>query len=273
MPMTGLLSKQVIPVYDKPMIYYPLSVLMLAEISEILVISSPEHLPQIKETILRLGNLGVRFEFIVQQSPDGIAQALILGEDFLDGSPSALILGDNIFFGHGFSDILQKADENGSSAQIFVHQVNKPEQYGVIELSSDDKIMGITEKPVMPRSNLAVTGLYFFDKNVVNLSKKLKSSKRKELEIVDLLNKYKKKNKLSAEFLGRGGAWLDAGSIDDFYDTTAFVSAIEKRQGFKIACLEEISLRKKWISKKEINESIKFYGNCEYSKYLRLLIT
>ena len=174
MPMTGLLSKQVIPVYDKPMIYYPLSVLMLAEISEILVISSPEHLPQIKETILRLGNLGVRFEFIVQQSPDGIAQALILGEDFLDGSPSALILGDNIFFGHGFSDILQKADENGSSAQIFVHQVNKPEQYGVIELSRDDKIMGIIEKPMMPRSNLAVTGLYFFDPLAPKLAKQLK---------------------------------------------------------------------------------------------------
>ena len=272
MPMTGLLSKQVIPVYDKPMIYYPLSVLMLAEISEILVISSPEHLPQIKETILRLGNLGVRFDFIVQQSPDGIAQALILGEDFLDGSPSALILGDNIFFGHGFSDILQKADENGSSAQIFVHQVNKPEQYGVIELSSDDKIMGITEKPMIPRSNLAVTGLYFFDPLAPKLARQLKPSIRGELEITDLNLAYLENNNLLFHELGRGIAWFDAGTPASLLDAAMYVSAIETRQQTKIAAPEEIALSNQWITPDQFLSLPNMAWDNEYSKYLRNLL-
>ena len=271
MPMTGLLSKQVIPVYDKPMIYYPLSVLMLAGISEILVISSPEHLPQIKETILRLGNLGVKFEFIIQQSPDGIAQALILGEDFLDRS-SALILGDNIFFGHGFSDILQKADQNSSSAQIFVHQVNKPEQYGVIELNSDGKIMGIAEKPVMPRSNLAVTGLYFFDSEAPKLASQLKPSPRGELEITDLNLLYLESDNLLFHELGRGIAWFDAGTPASLLDAAMYVSAIETRQHTKIAAPEEIALTNQWITPDQFLSLPNMAWDNEYSKYLQNLV-
>ena len=241
MPMTGLLSKQVLPVYDKPMIYYPLSVLMLARISEILVISSPEHLPQLRETVLRLGNLGIEFKFISQPRPEGIAQALILGEDFLDGSPCALILGDNIFFGHGFSETLQNADENRSSAQIFVHQVNKPEQYGVIELNSDGKIIGIVEKPSVPRSNLGVTGLYFFDPSASQLARQLKPSQRGELEITDLNLLYLRNNNLFFHELGRGVAWFDAGTPSSLLDAAMYVSAIETRQQTKIAAPEEIA--------------------------------
>ena len=272
MPMTGLLSKQVLPVYDKPMIYYPLSVLMLARISEILVISSPEHLPQLRETVLRLGNLGIEFKFISQPRPEGIAQALILGEDFLDGSPCALILGDNIFFGHGFSETLQNADENRSSAQIFVHQVNKPEQYGVIELNSDGKIIGIVEKPSVPRSNLAVTGLYFFDPSASQLARQLKPSQRGELEITDLNLLYLKNNNLFFHELGRGVAWFDAGTPSSLLDAAMYVSAIETRQQTKIAAPEEIALTNQWITVDQFLSLPNLAWDNEYSKYLRNLL-
>ena len=271
MPMTGLLSKQVLPVYDKPMIYYPLSVLMLARISEILVVSSPEHLPQLRETILRLGNLGVEFEFVSQPRPEGIAQALVLGEDFLDGSPSALILGDNIFFGHGFVDVLQNADQNGSSAHIFVHQVNKPEQYGVIEINSDGKILGIVEKPEVPRSNLAVTGLYFFDPSASQLARRLKPSPRGELEITDLNLLYLENNNLLFHELGRGVAWFDAGTPSSLLDAAMYVSAIETRQCTKIAAPEEIALKNQWITPNQFFALPNMAWDNEYSKYLRNL--
>ena len=198
-------------------------------------------------------------------------EAFIIGEKFIDNSGVALILGDNFFYAQSLTKTLQEATKLNKGAKVFLHPVKNPKLYGIATIKNR-KIVNLKEKPLATKSNLAVTGLYFFDKNVVKLSKTLKPSKRKELEIIDLLNKYRKKNILSAEFLGRGGAWLDAGSIDDYYDTSSFVSAIEKRQGFKIACLEEIALNKKWINKKVLNESIKFYGNCEYSRYLKGLL-
>ena len=272
-PITKSVNKQLLPLYDKPMIFYPLSILMLAGIKEILIIVNKGQISQFRRVLKNGEHLGIKITYKEQNNPNGLPEAFLVGEKFINNQNVALILGDNFFYAQSLTKTLQNSVKLKSGAKVFLHPVKNPKLYGIATLNKKNKIIKIIEKPLKTKSNLAVTGLYFFDKNVVNLSKKLKPSKRKELEIVDLLNKYKKKNKLSAEFLGRGGAWLDAGSIDDFYDTTAFVSAIEKRQGFKIACLEEISLRKKWISKKEINESIKFYGNCEYSKYLRLLIT
>ena len=272
-PITKSVNKQLLPLYDKPMIFYPLSILMLAGIKEILIIVNKGQISQFRRVLKNGEHLGIKITYKEQNNPNGLPEAFLIGEKFINNQNVALILGDNFFYAQSLTKTLQNSVKLKSGAKVFLHPVKNPKLYGIATLNKKNKIIKIIEKPLKTKSNLAVTGLYFFDKNVVNLSKKLEPSKRKELEIVDLLNKYKKKNKLSAEFLGRGGAWLDAGSIDDFYDTTAFVSAIEKRQGFKIACLEEISLRKKWISKKEINESIKFYGNCEYSKYLRLLIT
>ena len=272
-PITKSVNKQLLPLYDKPMIFYPLSILMLAGIKEILIIVNKGQISQFRRVLKNGEHLGIKIIYKEQNNPNGLPEAFLIGEKFINNQNVALILGDNFFYAQSLTKTLQNSVKLKSGAKVFLHPVKNPKLYGIATLNKKNKIIKIIEKPLKTKSNLAVTGLYFFDKNVVNLSKKLKPSKRKELEIVDLLNKYKKKNKLSAEFLGRGGAWLDAGSIDDFYDTTAFVSAIEKRQGFKIACLEEISLRKKWISKKEINESIKFYGSCEYSKYLRLLIT
>ena len=272
-PITKSVNKQLLPLYDKPMIFYSLSILMLAGIKEILIIVNKGQISQFRRVLKNGEHLGIKITYKEQNNPNGLPEAFLIGEKFINNQNVALILGDNFFYAQSLTKTLQNSVKLKSGAKVFLHPVKNPKLYGIATLNKKNKIIKIIEKPLKTKSNLAVTGLYFFDKNVVNLSKKLKPSKRKELEIVDLLNKYKKKNKLSAEFLGRGGAWLDAGSIDDFYDTTAFVSAIEKRQGFKIACLEEISLRKKWISKKEINESIKFYGNCEYSKYLRLLIT
>ncbi len=272
-PLTKAVNKQLLPIYDKPLIYYPLSILMLAGIKEILIIVNKGQISQFRRVLKNGEHLGIKIQYKEQNNPNGLPEAFLIGEKFINNQNVALILGDNFFYAQSLTKTLQNSVKLKTGAKVFLHPVKNPKLYGIATINEKSKIIKIIEKPLKTKSNLAVTGLYFFDKNVVKLSKNLKPSKRKELEIVDLLNKYRKKNKLSAEFLGRGGAWLDAGSIDDFYDTTAFVSAIEKRQGFKIACLEEISLRKKWIGKKEIYESIKFYGNCEYSKYLRLLIT
>jgi len=271
-PITKSVNKQLLPIYDKPLIYYPLSILMLAGIKNILIIVNKGQTNQFKKILKNGEQLGIKIAYKEQKYPNGLPEAFIIGEKFINNENVALILGDNFFYAQSLTKSLQKATKLKNGAKVFLHPVKNPRLYGIATLKNK-KIINLKEKPSSTKSNLAVTGLYFFDKNVVKLSKRLKPSKRKELEIIDLLNQYRKKNKLTAEFLGRGGAWLDAGSIDDYYDTTSFVSAIEKRQGFKIACLEEIALTKKWITKKDLFESIKFYGNCDYSKYLKNLIS
>ena len=272
-PITKSVNKQLLPIYDKPMIFYPLSILMLAGIKEILIIVNKGQVSQFRKVLKNGEHLGIKIQYKEQSQPNGLPEAFVIGEKFINNQNVALILGDNFFYAQSLTKTLQNSVKLKTGAKVFLHPVKNPKFYGIATLNKKNKVIKLIEKPIKTKSNLAVTGLYFFDKNVVKFSKQLKPSKRKELEIVDLLNKYKKLNRLNAEFLGRGGAWLDAGSIDDYYDTTAFVSAIEKRQGFKIACLEEISFRKKWISKKELEKGIKFYGNCEYSKYLKLLLT
>ena len=271
-PITKSVNKQLLPIYDKPLIYYPLSILMLAGIKEILIIVNRGQISQFKKILKNGENFGIKIQYKEQKTPNGLPEAFILGENFIKNSGVVLILGDNFFYAQSLTKTLQKATKLKNGAKVFLHPVSNPKLYGIATIRNN-KIVNLKEKPSITRSNLAVTGLYFFDNNVVKLSKTLKPSKRKELEIIDLLNKYRKKNKLNAEFLGRGGAWLDAGSIDDYYDTTSFVSAIQKRQGFKIACLEEIALNKKWINKKILNDSIKFYGNCDYSRYLKRLLS
>ena len=271
-PITKSVNKQLLPIYDKPLIYYPLSILMLAGIREILIIVNKGQISQFKKVLKNGNHLGIKIEYKEQKNPNGLPEAFIIGEKFINNSNVALILGDNFFYAQSLTRSLQNATKLNRGAKVFLHPVKNPKLYGIATIKNK-KILNLKEKPGKTKSNLAVTGLYFFDRNVVKFSKSLKPSKRKELEIIDLLNKYRKNNKLSAEFLGRGGAWLDAGSIEDYYDTTSFVSTIEKRQGFKIACLEEIAYRKKWINKKDINESIKFYGNCDYSRYLKKLIS
>ena len=270
-PITKSVNKQLLPIYDKPLIYYPLSILMLAGIREVLIIVNKGQVNQFRKILKNGENFGIKIQYKEQQKPNGLPEAFIIGEKFINNNNVALILGDNFFYAQSLTKTLQKSSKLKNGAKVFLHPVSNPKLYGIATIKNK-KIISLKEKPSLTRSNLAVTGLYFFDKNAVKFSKTLKPSKRNELEIIDLLNKYRKKNKLNAEFLGRGGAWLDAGSIDDYYDTTSFVSAIQKRQGFKIACLEEIALKKKWINKRVILESIKFYGNCDYSRYLKKLI-
>jgi glucose-1-phosphate thymidylyltransferase len=271
-PLTKAVNKQLLPIYDKPLIFYPLSILMLSKIKDILIIVNKGQLSQYKKIIPNGNNLGVKITYAEQSSPRGLPDAFILGEEFIGKDNVALILGDNFFYGQNLSKMLVDSSKLKSGAKIILHKVLKPEIYGVAKVDKFKKIITIKEKPKKFISDLAITGLYFFDNSVVKYSKNLKPSKRGELEITDLLNKYRKKNKLKADYIGRGGAWLDTGSIEDFYKTTSFVSAIENRQGLKVACLEEIALLNNWISKKEIKSSIKFYGNCDYSKYLQKLI-
>ena len=270
-PLTKAVNKQLLPIYDKPLIFYPLSILMLSKIKDILIIVNKGQLNQYKKILPDGKKLGIKITYKEQSSPKGLPDAFILGEKFIGKNNVALILGDNFFYGQYLSKKLLDCVKLKNGAKVLLHRVSKPEKYGVAKVKNN-KIVFIKEKPKKFVSDLAITGLYFFDNKVVNFAKKLKPSKRKELEITDLLNKYKKINKLSADYIGRGSAWLDTGSIDDFYKTTNFVSAIENRQGFKIACLEEIALLNKWIKKKQIKEAIKFYGNCEYSNYLKKLI-
>jgi glucose-1-phosphate thymidylyltransferase len=272
-PLTIAVNKQLLPIYDKPLIFYPLSILMLAKIKDILIIVNKGQLNQYKKLIPNGNNLGIKITYIEQDKPRGLPDAFVLGEKFIGKDNVAMILGDNFFYGQNLSTILHKCVKLKTGAKIILHSVQKPELFGVAKINlKNKKIIKIVEKPKKFFSNHAITGLYFFDKNVVDYAKKLKPSKRGELEIVDLINKYKKKNKLSAEFIGRGGAWLDTGSISDYYKTSAFVQAVENRQGLKIACLEEISLLNGWIKDKEVINQIKFYGNCEYSNYLKKLI-
>ena len=271
-PLTKAVNKQLLPIYDKPLIYYPLSVLMLSGIRDILIIVNKGQLNQFKKILPNGNNLGIKINYAEQKYPKGLPDAFILGKKFIGKNNVALILGDNFFYGQSLTKKLKKCVKLNTGATVILHPVSNPSSYGVASINKKNKITRIIEKPRKFFSNFAVTGLYFFDNNVINYSESLKPSKRKEIEIVDLLNKYKKKNKLSAEFLGRGGAWLDTGSINDFYDTSAFVAALEKRQGLKIACLEEIALNNRWINKKNIIRAIKFYGKCNYSEYLSTFV-
>ena len=272
-PLTKAVNKQLLPIYDKPLIYYPLSILMLAKIRDILIIVNKGQLNQYKKLFPEKKKLGIKITFKEQNKPRGLPDAFILGEKFINNSNIAMILGDNFFYGQNLSKLLAGCARLKQGAKIVLHSVKNPELFGVAKINNKNKnILKIIEKPKKFISNYAITGLYFFDKKVVNYAKKLKPSKRGELEIIDLINQYKKTKKLSAEFIGRGGAWLDTGSISDYYKTSAFVQAVENRQGFKIACLEEIALLNKWINKKDIKDAISFYGNCEYSSYLKKLI-
>ena len=271
-PLTKAVNKQLLPIYDKPLIFYPFSILMLSKIRDILIIVNKGQLDQYKKIIPNGLNLGIKVSYLEQKFPRGLPEAFLIGEKFINKNNVALILGDNFFYGQNLTEKLIKCTKLKNGAKVLLHKVLKPELYGVAKLNKANKIISIKEKPKKYLSDLAITGLYYFDKKVVEYTKKLKPSKRNELEITDLLKIYQKKRLLSADLIGRGSAWMDTGSIDDFYKTSAFVSAVENRQGFKIACLEEIALNYKWITKKEIINSIKFYGKCDYSNYLQRLI-
>ncbi len=271
-PLTKAVNKQLLPIYDKPLIFYPLSILMLAKIRDILIIVNKGQLKQYKKLIPDGKKLGIKINYIEQDKPRGLPDAFLLGEKFINKNNVAMILGDNFFYGQSLSKMLLNCVKIKTGAKVVLHKVSNPEKFGIATIKGNN-ITSIKEKPKKSKSDLAVTGLYFFDSKVVEFAKKLKPSKRNELEIVDLLNNYRKINKLSAEFLGRGGAWLDTGSIEDFYKTSNFVSAIENLQGFKIACLEEIALNNNWITKTKVYQAIKFYGNCDYSKYLKKIIS
>ena len=270
-PLTKVINKQLLPLYDKPLIFYPLSILMLAGIRDILIITNPNEDINFKKILGDGSNFGIKIQYLMQQKPNGLPEAFIIGEKFINKQNIALILGDNFFYGQGFTKRLGEQTKIKSGSTIFIYKVNNPQDYGIVQIKNN-KILSIKEKPKKSKSDLAITGLYFFDKNVVNFSKKLRPSKRKELEIVDLLKIYLKKQKLKFEFIGRGSAWLDTGNAESLFETSQFISNIEKRQGLKIACLEEIALNNKWISKLIINKQINFYGNCDYSKYLKKLI-
>ena len=270
-PLTKAVNKQLLPIYDKPLLFYPLSILMLAGIRNILIIVNKGQLEQFKKILPNGENLGIKITFAEQKYPRGLPEAFIIGEKFIKKDNVALILGDNFFYSQSLGEKLKECVKLNKGAKVFIHHVADPSLYGVAKINNK-KISKIVEKPKKFVSSLAITGLYFFDNKVVKYSKNLKPSQRKEIEIVDVLKKYLKNNELKAESLGRGAAWLDTGTINDFYNTSSFVEAIENRQGLKIACLEEISFNNNWISKQKVRKAIKFYGKCNYSKYLQSLI-
>ena len=270
-PLTKVINKQLLPLYDKPIIFYPLSVLMLAGIKDILIITNSSEGKNFKKILGNGSNFGIKIQYIEQKKPNGLPEAFIIGKKFIKNQNIALILGDNFFYGQDFVKNLIKSLELKEGSTIFTYPVSNPGDYGVVEFKNN-KIINIKEKPKKTNSNLAITGIYLFDKNVINFVKNLKPSKRKELEIVDLIKKYLKIRKLNVEFIGRGNAWLDTGNVNSLHKTSEFVANIESRQGLKIACLEEIALNNKWISKSIIKKQINFYGNCNYSKYLKKLI-
>jgi len=271
-PLTKVTNKQLLPLYDKPLIYYPLSVLMLAGIKKILIIVNPYEINAYKKLLGDGSRLGIDIIYKEQKKPEGLPQAFLIGKEFINKNGVALILGDNFFYGQGLALRLKQCLKKNKGSTIFLYPVKNPSQYGVVELTNKNRIRKISEKPKKTKSNLAITGLYLFNNKVVTFSQKLKPSKRNELEITDLIKKYKKNNSLKIEQIGRGGSWLDTGTAKDLFDASLFVSTIEERQGLKIACLEEIALRNKWINKQSIIKSIKFYGNCDYSNYLKKLI-
>jgi glucose-1-phosphate thymidylyltransferase len=267
-PLTKAVNKQLLPIYDKPLIFYSLSILMLSKIKDVLIIVKRGQLEQYKKILPNGKNLGMNISYKEQEKPNGLPEAFLIGEDFINKDNVALILGDNFFYAQNLTSILLEATKLNKGSQVILHKVNKPELYGVAKIRKK-KIISIKEKPKKFISDKAITGLYFFDNQVVKYSKELKKSKRNEFEITDLLKKYNKQNKLKYKELGRGAVWLDTGSIEDFHNASSFVSTIENRQGIKIACLEEIALNNNWISKREIKTSIKFYGKCDYSNYLK----
>jgi len=267
-PITKCISKQLLPIYDKPMVYYSLSVLMLADIKEILIISTPEHLHQYEELLGNGEDFGIEISYTVQEKPNGLAEAFILGESFIGNSNVALILGDNIFYGQGFSSILHSASSRSIGASIFGYQVKDPERFGVAEVDENNMVISLEEKPKIPKSNLAITGLYFYDNNVVEIAKSIKPSKRGELEITSVNQIYLNEGLLRLEMLGRGFAWLDTGTYETLLQASHFVETIEKRQGFKIACLEEIAYKKKWISLSKLLEKADLLQKSPYGDYL-----
>ena len=269
-PLTKSVNKQLLPVHDKPMIFYPLSVLMLANIRNILMIVNPGQINNFKNLLGNGSKFGINIQYKIQNKPKGLPDAFKLGKTFIKKDNVALILGDNFFYGQSLTKILENSSRHKSGATIFLKEVSKPENYGVAEIIKN-KIKKIIEKPKKFVSKNAITGLYFFDNDVCNYVKKLKPSKRGELEITDLIKKYQKKNKLNYELIGRGAIWSDAGKMEDLTNVSNYVRSVEKVQGIKIACLEEISLLKNWINKKTIKKNIKFYGNCDYSSYLKNL--
>jgi len=268
-PLTKGVNKQLLPLYDKPLIYYPLSVLMLAGISNILIITNKDEKSNFIKLLGDGSQLGIKITFLEQSRPKGLPDAFIIGKNFIGKDDVVLILGDNFFYGQGFTNRLKNALKKNNGATIFTYIVNNPSDYGILETDKRNKIKKIIEKPSRPKSNLAITGLYFFNHKVINFAKSLKPSKRNELEIVDLLNIYLKKKLLRAEFMGRGSAWLDTGNATNLFNASQYIAAIEERQGLKIACIEEIAYQNKWISKKQILKRINFYGKCDYSDYLK----
>ena len=267
--LTKAVNKQLLPLYDKPLIYYPLSVLMLAGIRNILIITNKDEKSNFIKLLGDGSQLGIKITFLEQSKPKGLPDAFIVGKNFIGKDDVVLILGDNFFYGQGFTNRLKNALKKNNGATIFTYIVNNPSDYGILEISKRNKIKKIIEKPFRPKSNLAITGLYFFNHKVINFAKSLKPSKRNELEIVDLLNIYLKKKLLRAEFMGRGSAWLDTGNATNLFNASQYIAAIEERQGLKIACIEEIAYQNKWISKKQILKRINFYGKCDYSDYLK----
>lgn len=268
-PLTMVTSKQLLPVYDKPMVYYPLSTLMLAGIKDILIISTPTDLPNFKRLLGDGCEFGINLSYTEQLSPDGLAQAFIIGEEFIGDDDCALVLGDNIFYGNNFSGILREAVENKGRATVFGYYVEDPERFGVVEFDDGGKVLSVEEKPQNPKSNYSITGLYFYDNRVVEYAKSLKPSARGELEITDLNRLYLEQGDLDVKLLGRGFAWLDTGTMDSLADATDFVRTIEKRQGIKISALEEIAYRNNWITKKKLLESATKYGKSPYGEHLR----
>ena len=271
-PLTKSISKQLLPVYDKPMIYYPLSVLMLAGIRDILLITTPEDQNNFKKLLNDGSQFGVNLSYATQQSPDGLAQAFIIGEKFIGKDSVCLALGDNIFYGHGLTTILKKAVSQKNGATIITYQVKNPERFGVAEFDSQNKVISIEEKPIKPKSNYAITGLYFYDNDIVQIAKSIKPSDRGELEITSINQAYLQKGKLNVQKLGRGFAWLDTGTFKSLLDASHFVETIEKRQGYKIACLEEIAFNQGWISRDKLNEIANMLDINSYREYLLSLL-
>ena len=272
-PATLALSKQLLPVYDKPMVYYPLSTLMLAGIRQILIISTPQDTPRFEQLLGDGSQWGIELQYAVQPSPDGLAQAFVIGETFLDGHPSALVLGDNIFYGHDIQELLKNADQRGGGASIFAYHVHDPERYGVAEFDGAGKVLSLEEKPGQPKSSYAVTGLYFYDPHVVALAKSLAPSPRGELEITDLNRLYLERGDLHVEIMGRGYAWLDTGTHDSLLDAGQFIATLERRQGLKIACPEEIAWRSQWINTEQLEQLAKPLAKTGYGQYLQRLLT